>query len=150
MITQKHDLQLGEEIKYQAKVSKAILILPIVVFMLILPISISCIESSLPFIVFPGELFIIVSLIPIVRRIMIIISTQCIVTNKRVIYSTGILRHESLELLLNKCEGVKYNLSLLGRIFGYGNVIVTTGGVTNCFRYINDPNGLRNVINSLV
>ena len=45
----------------------------------------------------------------------------------------------SLELMLRKCEGVQIKQTMLGRIFNYGTVYVTTGEATNSFEYIQDP-----------
>ena len=44
-----------------------------------------------------------------------------------------------MELMLHKCEGVQIRQSMLGRIFNYGTVYVTTGEETNSFEYIQDP-----------
>jgi len=64
---------------------------------------------------------------------------QYLVTNRRLICKRGIIRRESLELLLRKCEGVKIEQSIMGRLLNYGTVIVTTGEATNVFKYIDNP-----------
>ncbi|MFR5270707.1 MAG: PH domain-containing protein [Hoylesella buccalis] len=51
----------------------------------------------------------------------------------------GIVERNSLELMLRKCEGVQIKQTMLGRIFNYGTVYVTTGEATNSFEYIQDP-----------
>ena len=66
------------------------------------------------------------------------------VTNKRVIIKTGVLRHKSIELLLSKVESISVNEPLLGRMLGYGTiVIVGTGGTREPFRWIDQPNEFR-------
>jgi uncharacterized membrane protein YdbT with pleckstrin-like domain len=69
---------------------------------------------------------------------------EYVVTNKRVLIKTGILRHKSLELLLGKVEGIGVNEPLLGRLLGYGTIVVTgTGGTKEPFRWINNPTEFR-------
>ena len=62
-----------------------------------------------------------------------------IVTNKRVIEKTGIIKRQSIELMLRKCESVQVNQSIAGRIFGYGDVVVTTGEDSSTYEYIWHP-----------
>ena len=64
---------------------------------------------------------------------------QYVVTNNRLIFKRGIINRSSHELLLKKCEGVQVDQSIFGRIFGYGTVNVTTGEVTNSYKYISNP-----------
>ena len=64
---------------------------------------------------------------------------QYVVTTNRLIFKRGIINRNSHELLLKKCEGVQVDQSIFGRIFGYGTVIVTTGEVTNSYKYISNP-----------
>ena len=73
--------------------------------------------------------------------------TKYIVTNKRVILKSGILSWDALELMLNKCEGLRITQSVLGRIFGFGSILVTTGSVTNTFKLVANPMKFRNEIN---
>jgi uncharacterized membrane protein YdbT with pleckstrin-like domain len=66
------------------------------------------------------------------------------VTNRRVIIKTGILRHKSLELLLDKVEGIAVNEPLMGRILGYGTIVVSgTGGTRERFPWIANPGEFR-------
>ncbi|MBR5085603.1 MAG: PH domain-containing protein [Muribaculaceae bacterium] len=64
---------------------------------------------------------------------------QYVVTTNRLIFKRGIINRNSHELLLKKCEGVTVDQTIFGRIFGYGTVIVTTGEVTNRYKYISSP-----------
>ena len=62
------------------------------------------------------------------------------VTNKRVIVKVGFIRRNSLEVLLNKVEGIQVNQGILGRILGYGSITVTgTGGTKDPFHKIAAP-----------
>lgn len=64
---------------------------------------------------------------------------QYVVTNNRLIFKRGIINRTSHELLLKKCEGVQVEQSIPGRLFDYGTVIVTTGEVTNSYKFISHP-----------
>ena len=81
------------------------------------------------------------------KRLLFKISTEYVITNKRVILKSGILSRDALELMVNKCEGLRINQSFIGRIFGFGSILVTTGGVTNTFRFVANPIKFRNEIN---
>jgi uncharacterized membrane protein YdbT with pleckstrin-like domain len=57
--------------------------------------------------------------------------TLITLTNRRLIINKGILSKTTVELMLKQIETVAIQLPLLGRIFGYGTVVVrgTGGGV---------------------
>jgi len=68
------------------------------------------------------------------------ISSEFAVTNKRVLVKVGLIRRHSLELLLQKVEGIGVDQGILGRILGYGTITVSgTGGTREAFRMIADP-----------
>jgi uncharacterized membrane protein YdbT with pleckstrin-like domain len=67
-------------------------------------------------------------------------SVEMGVTNKRVITKSGILSRKTLELLLTKIESIKVEEGLVGRMLGYGTVIVRgTGGTPEPFPCIAQP-----------
>lgn len=69
------------------------------------------------------------------------------VTTKRVLGKSGLLKIQSLDILLLKVEAVRLNQGPLGRILGYGDVIVTgTGGTQEILYNLPDPMRVRNVI----
>lgn len=62
------------------------------------------------------------------------------ITNKRVLIKVGWIRRTSLELLLDKVEGVLVDQTIAGRIFGYGAItIIGTGGTNDRFPFIPHP-----------
>jgi len=68
------------------------------------------------------------------------LSSEFAVTNKRVLIKVGLLRRHSLELLLQKVEGIGVDQTLTGRILGYGTITVTgTGGTRESFQRISRP-----------
>src|SRR6516162_10321641 len=67
-------------------------------------------------------------------------TTELAVTNHRVIYKSGLLSRHTIEMNRDKVESVDVDQSLLGRVFGYGTVIVRgTGGSLEPMRNIGDP-----------
>ena len=74
-------------------------------------------------------------------------TTELAVTDRRVIYKTGILQRHSMEMNRSKVETVGVNQSILGRILGYGTVIVRgTGGSFEPIPFIGDPLNFRSHI----
>ncbi len=67
-------------------------------------------------------------------------SSEFAVTNKRVLIKVGLIRRHSLELLLQKVEGIGVDQGILGRILGYGTITVSgVGGTKEAFRVISNP-----------
>ena len=67
-------------------------------------------------------------------------TTEFAITNKRVIIKVGLVSRRTLEMNLNKIESVNVNQGILGRLLGYGTiVIVGTGGTKEPFAAISDP-----------
>lgn len=67
-------------------------------------------------------------------------ATEMAVTNKRVIVKMGIAERRTLEILLSRIESVAVDETALGRLLGYGTVIVGgTGGTHERFERISHP-----------
>jgi len=72
----------------------------------------------------------------LIRRV----STELAVTDRRVIYKSGIFARHTLEMNRSKVESVDVDQSLLGRLLGFGTIIVRgTGGSLEPIRMISDP-----------
>jgi hypothetical protein len=72
------------------------------------------------------------------------------VTNKRVIVKRGIISRKTEEMKLGSIETVELNQSVLGRIFGYGDVKVTGRGISDVlFKCIDDPLTVKRQIESI-
>jgi uncharacterized membrane protein YdbT with pleckstrin-like domain len=85
-----------------------------------------------------------------VQRIFVKVGSIYAVTNKRVIIKTGVISRRTVELVLAKCEGIQVMQGILGRIFGYGSIVVTTGGATNCYYYVANPFRFKMEINKQI
>jgi uncharacterized membrane protein YdbT with pleckstrin-like domain len=74
-------------------------------------------------------------------------TTELAVTDHRVIYKSGLFSRHTIEMNRDKVESVDVDQTLLGRIFGYGTVIVRgTGGSLEPIRNIGDPLTFRTYI----
>ena len=72
------------------------------------------------------------------------------VTNKRVIFKTGIISRKSEEMKISSIETVEIVQGVMGRVFGFGNVVVTGRGISNLvFKNINDPMDVKRKIESV-
>ena len=77
-------------------------------------------------------------------------SSDFAVTNKRVMMKTGVFSARSVELLLSKVEAIAVNQSLGGRLFNYGDIVVTgSGGTEEPFTGIQAPLQLRRAVQSV-
>ncbi len=67
-------------------------------------------------------------------------ATEMAVTNKRVIVKSGLADRRTIELLLPRIESIAVEEPALGRVLGYGTVIVRgTGGTPEVFPQIARP-----------
>ncbi len=85
------------------------------------------------------------------QALIIMLTTEFAVTNRRVIAKTGFIRRHTLEMLLPKIESVSVNQNILGRLLNFGTVTVTgTGGTKESFRAIFEPIAVRKKINQII
>lgn len=71
-------------------------------------------------------------------------------TSKRVLGKTGLITIRSLDILLLKVEAVKLEQGVVGRIFNFGDLIVSgTGGTKHTLRKVPEPLRIRNIIQKL-
>ena len=129
------NLMAGEKIAYEAKQHSFIYTGPIILALV----------SFCAFLIHSENIWIniciclAILLIALCWAVKIYGGRQYVVTTNRLIFKRGIINRNSHELLLKKCEGITVDQSLLGRILNYGTVIVTTGEVTNRYKYISRP-----------
>jgi uncharacterized membrane protein YdbT with pleckstrin-like domain len=68
------------------------------------------------------------------------LTSEFAITDKRIIIKVGFLSRRTLELNLSKVESVNVDQSILGRILGYGSIVVIgTGGTKEHFADIRNP-----------
>lgn len=78
-------------------------------------------------------------------------STELVITNRRIIAKYGFIARSTFEIMLNRVTGANFDQSILGRILGYGTVIVHgAGGDISPFDLIGDPQGFHRALVSVL
>jgi uncharacterized membrane protein YdbT with pleckstrin-like domain len=82
-------------------------------------------------------------LVPFIKRA----NSEFAVTNRRIIVKLGFFTTRTLELLHSKVEAISVNQGLLGKMLGYGDIVVTgTGGSREEFKAVASPLELRRAV----
>lgn len=98
-----------------------------------------------------GAVFFIVGMYWTIRAYIYYKTSEYGVTNKRVLIKVGWIERQSLELLLDKVEGVLVDQTITGRIFNFGAInIIGTGGTNDRFPFIPDPLLFRKMVQQQV
>ncbi len=75
-------------------------------------------------------------------------TSEFAVTTRRVIIKVGLVSRRTVELNLEKVESIGVEQTVVGRILGYGTIVVVgTGGTKEPFARIADPMGFRRAVN---
>jgi uncharacterized membrane protein YdbT with pleckstrin-like domain len=145
-------LQPGETIVYTTKLhwliyARTILLLIISVILLGVGLLINYDQNMTVAFGIGAVVFALVALFTGLRAFIRRATTELAVTDHRVIYKTGLLSRHTIEMNRDKVESVDVNQTLLGRVFGYGTIIVRgTGGSLEPIRDIGDPLTFRSFI----
>ena len=146
---EKHLIE-GETIIYETRLHWVVLIVPILVGLLFGLTAVAMFvlagrttpgqamaHQSLTIV---GAAFLVIALVFIARGILMRNATEMTVTNKRVFVKVGLAARRTIELLLSRVESIGVEESVMGRMFGYGKVIVHgTGGTPETFNMIAHP-----------
>jgi uncharacterized membrane protein YdbT with pleckstrin-like domain len=135
-----HSLQPGETVKYIAKLHFFLFAQP---FVLLLS---GCVLYSAVITRYGGLLMLFFGVVSLLQRLLVKLGSLYAVTDKRLILKTGIIRRQVTELVLNKCEGLRVNQSIAGRIFNFGTIHITTGGIINHYTFVAKPLDFRKAI----
>ena len=71
-----------------------------------------------------GVLLLALGLWQIVRAWFMCVNTEIIVTNRRIIFKTGFISRNSIEMNLDKVESVVVRQGILGRILDFGTLVI--------------------------
>lgn len=124
----------NEQVTYRAKLHWIIFALPVIV--LLIAIAVPFVGANWRVSAVLAGIGLLLFIPPWIKSL----SSEFAVTNKRVLVKVGLIRRHSLELLLQKVEGIGVDQTLTGRILGYGTITVSgTGGTREAFRLISDP-----------
>ena len=141
----------GETVRYKTRLHWIVLVWPLFVGLLLGGIGLALsiggygakgnTDSAL---IIVGVLFVIGASVLVAVGFIRRNATEVAVSNMRVLIKTGLLARKSIEVLLPKVESIGVDESVVGRMLGYGSVIVRgTGGTFETFSRIAHPNELR-------
>jgi len=136
------NLSTNERISYKGKIHWYIYLRG--VFFFILGFLASNVSVALS-----GFLFF-VGIISLILAGMVAGSSEFAITNRRIILKTGVLKRKFIELQLNKSEGLRIEQGIMGRMFNFGTIKITTAGVTETYSYLADPFQFKKRINDAV
>lgn len=124
----------NEQITYRARLHRIIYLFPAVMFVIAF------------LVVLGGGSWIAGSALGVIGLVLLLppwiksFSSEFAITNKRILIKVGLIRRHSLELLLQKVEGIGVDQGFLGRILGYGTITVSgVGGTKEAFRMVANP-----------
>ena len=87
------------------------------------------------------------ALLELVRTTVRYFTGRLTLTNKRITIKRGLFNRQSFEILLKQVEGIGIKQPLVGRLFGFGTIIVSgTGGAREVFRGLRNPQHFRELV----
>jgi len=141
-----NNLMVGEEIVYRAKLHWVVFLWPVIWLIVALLFFSSGGDATTG-----GGLFILIAIASGIASFINYSTSEFGITSKRVIVKIGFIRRKSFEVLLTKVEGIQVDQGILGRILGYGTIVVSgTGGAKDPFRRISAPFELRRKVQEQV
>ena len=144
----KSQLLPGEEIKYRGHLHRSIFA-PAFSFAVVAVLAFVVVLQSGDLPVFWGLLG--AAIVSYIWAQILYTTSEFVVTNKRVVIKVGWLRRRTVETMLSKVEGINVEQSLVGRILGYGSIVITgTGGSQEPFRNIGSPFEFRRQVQAQV
>lgn len=137
-------LLAGEVVRYRTRLHWKIFVVPVLVSIAMVALALWAISAERRVLAIPPvALALVLLFVAWIRRH----SSEFAVTNKRVIIKLGVMTTKSMELLLSKIEGITVSQTLAGRMFGYGEIVVTgSGGTQEPFDNIQSPLDFRQAV----
>lgn len=134
------NLAAGESLVYATGVHWSVLFWPVVIAVIFVAGAIACLLERDPNFLYAGAALLVVALVVLVVAMVRRAATEIGVTNRRVIIKTGLANRRSLEILLPKVESIGITEPFMGRMLGYGTVLIHgTGGTPEPFDKIAHP-----------
>ena len=142
-----NNLITGESVSYRARLHWLLFVKPALIASVIIAIAVfvfyaadlaKVLSTQTALLVWIGIL--VISALPVLSTALPWRSAEFAVTNKRVILKTGFIQSKTAEMFLNKIESVGVDQSIVGRILGYGTVVIRgTGGSLEPFHHVSNP-----------
>jgi uncharacterized membrane protein YdbT with pleckstrin-like domain len=144
-----HDLIPGEKVLYQTGLHWIVLVVPFTIAAVVGLLGLGLLIGS--FKVKSGGALVVFALIILVAAaacagyaILARKAVEMAVTSKRVVIKCGLASRRTVEVLLSKVESIGVEEGVLGRMLGYGSVVIHgTGGTPEPFERITHPSEFR-------
>ena len=143
----KHVLQPGETVRYQGSTHWMLYFPAILLAAAGLVTLILTSGAPQPYGLWVAILCLVIAVVLAVRAWWKRWTTEIFVTDRRVIFVHGFFDRQSIEVHMNQIESVDVDQTLLGRLFGYGDVTIHgTGNTYDPLHAVDRPIALRNEI----
>jgi uncharacterized membrane protein YdbT with pleckstrin-like domain len=134
----------GEVVRFRTRLHWKIFVVPVLVTIAMVALALWAISAERQVLAIPPA---VIALLLLGAAWLRRHSSEFAVTNKRVIIKLGVTTTRSMELLLPKIEGITVTQSLWGRMFGFGEIVVTgSGGTQEPFDGIQSPLDFRQAV----
>ncbi|MGH7592933.1 MAG: PH domain-containing protein [Gemmatimonadales bacterium] len=134
----------GEAVMYRTRLHWKIFVMPVLVSLILVALALWALSANRRLLAIPP---IVVALLLLFAAWLRRNSSEFAVTNRRVIIKLGVMTTRSMELLLPKVEGITVTQSVAGRMFGFGEIVVTgSGGTQEPFDSIQSPLDFRQAV----
>jgi uncharacterized membrane protein YdbT with pleckstrin-like domain len=151
------NLIAGEQVLYKTRLHSAAVVGPLLASLCMGVAAISCFYqgsnrnqnagSDSRLWVIAGAILLIVGALTLCAALVRRNATEMAVTNRRILVKSGLLSRRTIEMLLSRVESIVVTEPLLGRILGYGTVIIRgTGGTPEPFSMIAQPTEFRRAV----
>ncbi len=140
------NLMEGESIIYRTRLHKVMFLWPGIIATLLCVLCVLILYQGTYKPIYAGLCYILALAVMLPSYIKYI-STEFVVTNKRVIVKVGFIYRNTIETLLQKIESIEIQQTFWGRICNYGTVsVIGIGSTTEPFQNINKPLAFRRAI----
>jgi len=121
-------LQPGETIAYRAQLHWVIYFVGMVLILAAICLAVAAVvlkmESIRVGLLLAALIALFLGLFQLIRAWIVAVNTEIIVTTRRVIYKTGFISRNTVEMNLDKVESVLVQQGILGRMLDFGTVII--------------------------
>ena len=145
-------LQPGETLRYVGRLHWIVYLPGLVLFAIAVALAAVIVAAGqlgnfVPYLLIALDLVMLVSLLTLLAAAVRRWTTEIAVTDRRVIFKCGLIRRHTIEMNMDKVETVDVDQSLVGRLLGYGDIVVRgTGSSIEPFRKIAAPLDFRNQV----
>lgn len=75
---------------------------------------------------------------------------EIVLTNRKFYISAGFISKEMIVTPIDKINNIYYEIGILGRMFGYGTLCISSGGVASAYPYIKKPQDAQMAIENVM